>query len=275
VAAVSTGPASVEALADVWSAILALGRTLDDAAWATPTPLPGWTVKDVVSHISGTELAFMGRPDPRPERPIDHPWIRNDFARHVEVAVERRRPWPPAEVLAEFEAVTSERLAGLRALDEAGFAAETITPVGPGTVERLLHFRVFDSWVHEHDIRAALGLPWRFESPAFGRTWEMTVGGWPRQVVKAAGAPDGTVVVVRLDGDGLTRTVAVVVEGGRGRLVEEAEAEGLRPTVSLTATAPVLLQVAWGRLDPATPAVAVEGDADLARRVLATLNFVP
>lgn len=265
----------MEQLADVWSAIASLGRTLDDRAWSTPTPLPGWTVKDVLSHLTGVELALMGRPDPPPERPLDYPWIRNDFARGVEVAVERRRPRPPAEVLAEFEAVTAERLAALRALDEEGFAAESWTPVGPGTVERLLHFRVFDSWVHEHDIRAALGLAWRFDSPAFERAWAMTAGGWPRQVVKVAGAPDGTVVTLRLDGGGLTRTAAVAVEAGRGRLVEGAEAECLAPTVTLRAPAPVLLRVALGRLDPTTDGVAVEGDADLGRRVLAALNFVP
>lgn len=271
----STGPVSVEQLADVWSAVAALGRTLGADDWSTPTPLPGWTVKDVVSHLTGIELALMGRPDPPPERPIDHPWVRNDFARAVEVAVERRRPWPPAEVLAEFEAVTAERLAALRALDEAGFAAETMTPVGPGTVERLLHFRVFDSWVHEHDIRAALGLAWRFESPAFERAWAMTAGGWPRQVVKVAGAPDGTVVRICLEGGGLIRTAAVAVDAGRGRLLEGPDADALAPTVTLAGPAPVLLQVAHGRRDPATPEVAVEGDVELGRRVLAALNFVP
>jgi uncharacterized protein (TIGR03083 family) len=271
----STGPASVEQLADVWSAVADICHTLDAASWSTPTPLPGWTVKDVVAHLTGVELSLMGRPDPPPERPITHPWVRNEFARAVEVAVERRRPWPPEAVLAEFEAVTAERLAALRALDDAGFAAETMTPVGPGTVERLLQFRVFDGFVHEHDIRAALGLAWRFDSPAFARAWDMTAGGWPRQVVKVAGAPDGTVVRIRLDGGGLARTAAVAVTDGRGRLVEGPEAEDLTPTVTLTAPAPVLLQVAWGRRDPVTPDVTVDGDVALGRRVLAALNFVP
>lgn len=271
----STGPASVEQLADVWSALAHLGRTLDAGTWSTPTPLPGWTVKDVVSHLTGVELALAGRPDPPPERPIEYPWIRNDFARSVEVAVERRRPWPPAEVLAEFEAVTTERLAALRALDEAGFAAPAMTPVGPGTVEQLLQFRVFDSWVHEHDIRAALGLAWRFDSPAFERVWEMTTGGWPRQVAKVAGAPDGTVVRIRLDGGGLHRSATVVVDAGRGRLVGDPDAEALPPTVTLAAPAPVLLQVAHGRRDHTTGEVTVEGDVALGRRVLAALNFVP
>ncbi|MER3453389.1 MAG: hypothetical protein C4344_07110, partial [Acidimicrobiia bacterium] len=191
------GPDLVSFLADTWSSIAAVVRDLDEQAWHTPSPLPGWTVKDCVSHITGVEASLSGRPDPPPERPVDHPWLRNDLARAVEVAVERRRPWPPEQVLAEFEAVTADRLAALRRLGPADFAAESWTPVGPGTVERLLEFRVLDSYVHEHDIRVALGLPWRLDAPATDHVWTMTTATWPRQVARVAGAPDGTVVEVK------------------------------------------------------------------------------
>ena len=53
--------------------------------------------------------------------------------------------------------LTTERIVKLRALDEAGFGADSWTPMGPGTVRTLLPFRIFDSWVHEQDMRRAVG----------------------------------------------------------------------------------------------------------------------
>ena len=36
-----------------WDALDALCSGLDEHQWATPTCLPGWTVKDVLAHIAG------------------------------------------------------------------------------------------------------------------------------------------------------------------------------------------------------------------------------
>ena len=45
----------VAALDEVWDRLDDLLAGLDDAAWGTPTCLPGWDVKAVVAHIIGTE----------------------------------------------------------------------------------------------------------------------------------------------------------------------------------------------------------------------------
>ncbi|HET7721905.1 MAG TPA: fatty acid desaturase, partial [Acidimicrobiales bacterium] len=36
---------------------------LHEAQWETPTECPGWRVKDLYSHVVGTELMLLGRPD--------------------------------------------------------------------------------------------------------------------------------------------------------------------------------------------------------------------
>jgi len=44
----------VDALSEQWAALDDVLSTVEGDAWLTPTALPGWTVRDVVSHIIGT-----------------------------------------------------------------------------------------------------------------------------------------------------------------------------------------------------------------------------
>ena len=98
--------------------------------------------------------------------PDDLPHIKNDVGRSNERWIESRRAWTGADALAEFVATTDARIAGLRDLDDEGFAADSWTPMGPGTVASLLGFRLFDSWVHEQDMRVALERPGDLDSDA-------------------------------------------------------------------------------------------------------------
>ena len=43
-----------------WDAIDRLLAGLPEAQWQTPTPLPGWSVHDVVAHVIGTESMLQG-----------------------------------------------------------------------------------------------------------------------------------------------------------------------------------------------------------------------
>ena len=52
-------------LEDVWSSIAALGQELSDEDWSKPTDCPGWTVKDQLSHVIGTESMLAGRTAPQ------------------------------------------------------------------------------------------------------------------------------------------------------------------------------------------------------------------
>ena len=47
-----------------WDGIARLVDGLPDTRWQTLTPLPGWTVYDVVAHIIGTESMLGGAPTP-------------------------------------------------------------------------------------------------------------------------------------------------------------------------------------------------------------------
>jgi len=263
----------VEHLDQVWASIGDLGGTLTEAEWKTPTDLPGWTVQDNLVHIVALEWLALGRPAPDHDLPDDLPHVKNDFGLANEVFVDSRRDWTGDEALAEFRSVTADRLAQLRTFGPDEFGAASFTPVGPGTVRDLLPFRVFDSWVHEQDMRRAVHRPGDLEGPVADAAFERVVASMPFVVGKKAQAPQGSTVVFDLTAP-LTRRFAIRTDR-RAQLLDEMPDDA---TVRVTTDGETFLRLACGRLDPAEvltgDAVQLEGDETLGRRVVDALNFL-
>lgn len=262
----------VELLAAVWGSIAEFGRTLAEAEWRLPTEVPGWSVQDNLAHITALEWRLLGRPDPEHEVSGDRPHVKNDFGRSNEIFVDSRRVRSGQEVLSEFEEVTAARLEALRALSPDGFGAESWTPMGPGTVRDLLPFRVFDAWVHEQDMREAVGSPGDLHGPVAEAANARIVGTLPYIVGKLAAAPEGSSVVFALSAP-LPGTYGIVVEGRARPADPPAD-----PTVRVRSDGATLARLACGRGDPgaalADGSVVLEGDRDLGTRVVQNLNFL-
>jgi uncharacterized protein (TIGR03083 family) len=263
----------VDRLEEVWGSIDRLCTRLTQDEWKTGTECPGWSVQDNVAHIAGIESNLLGRPAPV-HTPPDAPHIKNDIGRSNEVWVDSRRSRSGVEVLAEFREVTRARLAALRSMDDDDFGAESWTPAGPGTVRELLPFRIFDSWVHEQDMRRAVGRPGNIDGPAAELTLGRIAGTMPYVVGKKVGPPDGTTVVFECtEGDG--RRVAVGMENGRGKALDEVPGG---PTLRLTMDTDTFVRLSCGRGDPAeilaSGAVRIEGDEGLGHRVVEEMNFL-
>jgi uncharacterized protein (TIGR03083 family) len=221
----------------------------------------------------GMESRLLGRPVPD-HKPAEAAHVRNPIGQSNEVDVDWRRHRPPTEVLAEFEEVAAERLARLRASTPEDFAAEAKTPVGPGTMADFLAIRLLDIWVHEQDMRRAVGRPGHREGPVAEHALDRLASGLPYVVGKKAAASDGSTIVFEVLGPS-ARKLAVGVEDGRARpLVPVPEL----PTAILTLDQDVFTRLACGRADPAAVLAAGEvtlsGDTDLARRVVESMNFM-
>src|SRR4051794_28982223 len=102
-------------LASGWSSVTHVCRDLDEPQGDRATDCPGWSVKDNVAHMIGTERMLLGE-QPAADAPSDAPHVRNDIGRHNEQWVESYRAQPGREVLAAFEAVTARRLETLRSM---------------------------------------------------------------------------------------------------------------------------------------------------------------
>lgn len=190
----------VAVLRSTWAALDDLAAGLADDGWDRPTCLPGWTVKDQLSHITGTEQMLLGEEAPKVE--VAHlPHLRNDIATMNEAWVEANRSRSGSEVLDEFRRVTAARLAVLDGMDQAAFDAPSWTPAGPDeTYGRFMRIRAYDSFLHEHDIRAAVGAPDRPDPDALASALDETAAALGYIVGRKAGLGEGERVEIRLTG---------------------------------------------------------------------------
>lgn len=250
---------------------IALARDFTDADYGHSTDLPGWTVKDILSHLIGIERALLGDPAPQHTLPEDLPHIRNDFGRMLEVDVDVRRPVPGPQVLAELTETLDRRLAQLPGIDPD---QEIVAPTGRtvGYVE-FMTFRAFDCYVHEQDIRRAVGRPDNLDAPAAEYTRYRLGFGLPFVVGKKVAAEPGQTVEFKVTGPiSFTRHITVG-DDRRARDTDPVE----HPTVALTMEWETYLLLATGRRTPDTVPVpaTITGDQDLGARVLANLNTTP
>jgi uncharacterized protein (TIGR03083 family) len=263
--------ALVERLAEVWASVIGVCADLDEPAWRTPTECPGWSVQDNVAHLIGIESTLLGIATPDVDV-AERPHVRNDIGRMNEQWVEHYRRQAGAEVLDAFRAVSGRRLEGLRALDDTGFDADSWTPVGPGTVRDLLPFRIFDSWVHEQDVRRALGRPGDLDTAAGRLCLDRLRTPMGMVVGKRVAPGDGTTVVFAVSG---AFDLALQVVDGRARTLDDVPAS---PTVRLAMPTDTFVRLATGRGDPeailAGGTVVIDGDATLGRAVATQMNFL-
>lgn len=275
-----TGPAPIrldksEVLAGLfacWDGLDKLLGGLADQQWSQPVPLPGWSVRDVVAHIVGTESMLLGIPTPQSDLDVsalEH--VRNEIGANNECWVRHLRGESPAELLGRFRTVTQQRRAVLAALSDDDWNAPTMTPVGPDSYGRFMRVRVFDCWMHELDIRDGLGPlapDAELAGPAARLALDEMAAAMGRVVGKLGGAPQGSRVAIELTGP-LARTIRVAVDG-RARVVDDFG--GQAPTAVIRMDWVAFTLAAGGRAAPG--AVELEGDRDVAARIVEHLNFV-
>jgi len=184
------------------------------------------------------------------------------------------RGQPGPVVLAAFRDVTERRLAALRAMTAAEWEAQTVTPVGPGTYGLFMEVRVFDCWIHEQDVRRAVGRPGHMSGPVAELAMSRLTGPLGFVVGKRVGAADGVSVVASLSPP-LAQTLAVAVSGGRGVAVDPPA----DPTVRIRSDGETWACLCAGRWDAdrvlATGRVEFDGDAALGRQVIEQLTITP
>jgi uncharacterized protein (TIGR03084 family) len=144
-------------LADEQTALDLIVRDLDDAGWSTPTPSPGWDVRDQIAHLTyfdGTAALAASDPDAFAEGVA----ALIDGAGAVgvdEFTLGAMRAVPPLEVL-EMWRMNRARLD--RAA--AALAADARVPwYGPSMgAKSFLTARLMETWAHGQDIVDGLGI---------------------------------------------------------------------------------------------------------------------
>ncbi|NYG54466.1 maleylpyruvate isomerase family mycothiol-dependent enzyme [Nocardioides perillae] len=257
-----------------WQAVDDLTTLLEELpveAWATPTDLAGWDVHAVAAHVAHLEAVLAGGP----EETVDvgePPHVRGLLGLYCEQGVVARRDRSPDELVAEIRtAATSRHTALLADPPTDGTARPPVTPGGvPWDWRTLLRNRPLDVWMHEQDVRRAVGRPGGLDSPAAAHTTDYLSESLGYVLAKKVRAAPGT--TVRLEVEGHAPVAFEVTAEGRGRRLPDAGGD-VTATVATDRESFVLL--AGGRRIPPEGAVRLAGDLDLAHRLVGELAVTP
>jgi uncharacterized protein (TIGR03083 family) len=118
--------------------------TLTDDEWAAPSGCEGWSVKDLVAHMSSNYKEVVD-PSPPPAEPINLP-----AERMMDLLVEPRKAWTNAQILDEYLATCDGALAAFEALQDEPLASTMIPLADLGTypMHRLADAFAFDHYCH-------------------------------------------------------------------------------------------------------------------------------
>lgn len=239
--------------------------------WSTPTDLAGWDVRAIAAHVAHLEALQAGHPHQEVEiGERDH--VHGSMGTFTEQGVVARAEATPDELIQEIRGCTTARHTQLLAeppTDGSAPAPGLFGAIG-WTWETLLRNRPLDVWLHEQDVRRAVGRPGNLDGPAAIHTADYLAESMGYVLGKRVGAPAGTTLVLAIAGH---PTYAFEVgEDGRGRPLTEAPAE---PTVRLETDRESFTLLAAGRRAPEAGRVRVSGDVALGERVVSAMAVTP
>ncbi|MCF2126971.1 maleylpyruvate isomerase family mycothiol-dependent enzyme [Strepomyces sp. STD 3.1] len=262
---------TLQPYADAWThsieAISELVQPLAEAEWNRRTPCPGWSVRDIVSHVLGLDSEMLGDPRPIHTLPRDLFHVTNDHQRYTEMQVDVRRHHTAPEMTSELEYMIIRRNRQLRN-ESRDPGTKVRGPLSTElTLEEAMRRHAFDVWAHEQDLRTALGRPGNLDSPGAHVARDVLLDELPAVVAERADAPRSSAVVFDVHGPvEFLRTIRVDIQG-RGTL-ETAPALG--PAATLTMDWETYFRLACGRvsLQASADRIKTEGDPDLTDAIL-------
>ncbi len=254
-----------------WDAIDGVVDALPDAEWNRSTSLPGWTVHDVVAHVIGTESMLQGAGTPEADIDVSTlKHVRNDIGVLNERWVRKLRDVSHAGLRERFRTTTARRREALTAMGEDQWHELTATPAGPDSYGRFMRVRTFDCFMHEHDVRDAVGdADGDFTRADARLALDEMAASMGFVVGKLGGAPTGSRVRLELTGP-LSRTINVAVDE-RAKVVDEFDEE---PTATIALDGLLFTRLAGGRTSVDHDAISYGGDEAVGRRIVEHLNYV-
>ncbi|RYP85346.1 maleylpyruvate isomerase family mycothiol-dependent enzyme [Nocardioides guangzhouensis] len=266
------GAARLATYVDVWwHAVDDFTKVLEAVpadAWDAPTDLPGWDVHAVAAHIAHLEGVLSGAPEETVD--VGTPaHVTGLMGLYTEQGVVARRDRSPDELITEIREAATSRHTALLAdpPTDPGATPERIFGGIGWSWERLLRNRPLDVWMHEQDVRRAVGLPGGLDSVAAQHTADYLVESLGLVVGKRVAPPAGTTVV--LDVAGSAPYAVRVGDDGRARPVDPPA----HPTVRIRLDREDFVVVAGGRRAPTR--AEVTGDEELGRAVLDSFAVTP
>lgn len=250
-------------------------KQLEPAQWNLSTPCPGWSIADIAAHLIDLDAMAMGAPR------IDHepdwdslPHVTTRSHQFTERGVDYRRGTPPTELLDQL-VVTTQALSDYVLSDS--LSANKVGITVPWAKDELstevfLGMRAFDVWVHEQDIRNAIGQPGNLGSNAARSSAQRMFSSIPLIWGKKVGAPIGSSLTLKITGPDILGDLTVSVHpDGRAKLIDPVgSAEN-----SVTMTWPEFADAYAGRVPVETTKSQATFTGDLAETFISSLASTP
>ena len=262
----------IDAWADSMSAIAGLG--IDEAQGGLETCLPDWRVRDILAHLVHLEevLAFgrSGAAQTEAGGAAAPPLTGAVTSDYTQPGVEQLADVPVAQLLERLATAAAARAAQLDPPPADPAAPADRAPGGiDWNWDTLLRNRAIDAWMHEQDIRRAIGSPGGLDSAGAAVTVRSFASALPFVVGKRARAPQGHGVRFDIAGPiAFSRTIAV---GENGRAADTDD----EPRTVIAMDSETFARLGGGRESAEEFDVRVTGDAELASRVLSSLAVTP
>lgn len=257
-----------------WQAIddfTSLLESLDAADWDRPTDLAGWDVRAVAAHVAHLESVLATGTEEHAEVG-EPPHVSGMLGLYTEIGVVNRRTSSPDAIINEIrEAATTRHTALLADPPTDGDARPTSIFGGvPWSWRTLLRNRPLDVWMHEQDVRRAVGRPGGLDTAPARHTAEYLAESLGFVLGKKVGAPAGTTLVLEMDGS--EPFAFEIDDAGRGQRLVAAPAE---PTVTLGMDRDSFIRLSGGRRPAEPGAVRIDGDLTLGEQVVAAMATTP
>lgn len=257
-----------------WEAVDSFVRLLEsvpEEEWSTPTDLPGWDVRACAAHTAHLEAVLAGAPEETAD--IGEPeHVTGLMGMYTEIGVANRREASADAIITEIREATTRRHTALLADPPTDGDARPEVVFGgvPWSWRTLLRNRPLDVWMHEQDVRRAVGRPGGVDTEPARHTAEYLAESLGYVLAKKAQAPAGTTLVLEMAGS--APYAFEVGEDRRGRALEAPPAE---PTVRLRTDRESFIMLAGGRRPVEDGRVQVEGDQALGARVVDSMATTP
>ena len=151
--------------------LIALLQPLDEAAWQTATPAPGWMIFDQVTHMAYfDEAARTAIVDPETFLSMREDAL-GDVDAYVDKIMRSQRHLRGADVLPWLEHAGNEFTASARGADPK----VRVPWYGPEmSLSSMVTSRIMETWAHGQDVRDALGA----STPSTPRLRHVAFLGW-------------------------------------------------------------------------------------------------
>lgn len=136
---------AVDALAIIHGHMRTVFTSIAADDWEAPSACAGWSVKDVLAHVTSNQKEFVD-PTPAPAEPT--PPMKAEEA--MEMLVAPRKDWAAADLLAEYDRYSEGWFGVLRAMQDEPLASSPLPLADLGTypTHQLAEAFAFDHYCH-------------------------------------------------------------------------------------------------------------------------------